>query len=82
MPRLIRLDSRKRFREDEETSLLELAPGSSFSPQSLKILMLSRNIDFYICSFTDYRLKTQALSAEGFKLLHSNPRLMVWSVKK
>jgi hypothetical protein len=82
MPRLIRLDSRKRFREDEETSLLELAPGSSFSPQSLKTLMLSRNIDFYICSFTDYRLKTQALSAEGFKLLHSNPRLMVWSVKK
>ena len=82
MPRLIRLDSRKRFREDEETSPLELAPGSSFSPQSLKTLMLSRNIDFYICSFTDYRLKTQALSAEGFKLLHSNPRLMVWSVKK
>ena len=81
MPRLIRLDSRKRFREDEKTSLLELAPESLFSPQGLKTLMLSQNIDFYLCSFTDYRLKTQVLKAAGFQLLHSNARLMLWSVK-
>jgi hypothetical protein len=81
MPRLIRLDSRKRFREDEKTSLLELAPESFFSPQGLKTLMLLRNIDFYLCSFTNYKLKTQALNAAGFQLLHSNPRLMLWSVK-
>jgi len=81
MPRLIRLDSRKRFREDEKTSLLKLTPEGSLSPDSLKRLMLSRNIDFYLCSFTDYSLKSRALNAEGFKLLHSNPRLMLWSVK-
>jgi hypothetical protein len=81
MPRLIRLDSRKRFREDEKTSLLKLTPEGSFSPQGLKTLILSQNIDFYLCSFTNYKLKTQALNAEGFQLLHSNPRLMLWSVK-
>jgi len=82
MPRLIQLNSRKRFREDEKTSLLELAPEGFLSPNSLKTLMLSQNIDFYLCSFADYRLKTQALSSAGFQLLHSNPRLMLWSVKK
>jgi len=79
-PRLIRLDSRKRFQEDEKTSLVKLAPESFISPESLKTLMLKDDMDFYLCSFTDYRLKTQTLSAAGFHLLHSNPRLMVWSV--
>ena len=82
MPRLIQLNSRKRFREDEQTSLLELTPEGLLSPNRLKTLMLSRNIDFYVCSFADFRLKSRALDAAGFQLLHSNPRLMLWSVKK
>jgi hypothetical protein len=82
MPRLIRLNSRKRFREDEKTSLLKLTPEGFLSPYSLKTLMLSQNIDLYLCSFTDFRLKSRALDAAGFQLLHSNPRLMLWSVKK
>ena len=45
MPRLVRLNSRKRFREDEKTSLLKLTPEGSFSPQGLKTLVLSQNID-------------------------------------
>jgi len=82
LPRLVRLDSRKRFREDEKMSLPKIDPESLSSPSGLKTLMLSSGIDFYLCSFTDYGLKTRILSAGGFTLLHSNPRLMVWSVKK
>jgi len=82
LPRIVQLDSRNRFREDETASQLKISPESILSPQGLKTLMLSRTIDFYLCSFADYRLKTRTLSGEGFQLLHSNARLMVWSVKK
>lgn len=81
MPRIIRLDSRRRYREDKTESPLKIAPEMILSPRSLKNLMLSQRIDFYLCSFSKYGLKTRALSAEGFRLLHSNPRLMIWSVK-
>jgi len=82
LPRIVQLDSRKRFREDETTSQLKIASESILDPQSLKTLIVSRNIDFYVCSFTDFRLNSRALDGAGLQLLHSNPRLMLWSVKK
>lgn len=81
-PRLVRLDSRKRFQEDARAALRELPFGSGLGPEGLKALARSGDIGFYLCSFTDYRLKSRAMDAAGFRLIHSNPRLMLWSVKE
>ncbi len=81
MPRLVRLDPKNRFPKIPKPFPLDEAEARTLSSAGIKSFLLSRGVGYYLCSFTEFKLRTRSLGAAGLALLHGNNRLLLWAVR-
>ena len=80
-PRLVRLDAKNRFPKYPKAFPLDESDASALSSGGIKSFLLSRGVGYYLCSFTEFKLRSRSLRAAGLELIHGNNRLLLWAVR-